>query len=143
MINLTDIYYSNNPIDYIPPNIQRLLNRQRVGQNIYANTQSVHNHSIQESVRKSINNIFQFKPKINDATEFILTDQILTSETKSSLIEYSVCTDIHSTLKITFAELLVYVYNRIQLSEYENKIKRVLNIEMSDSVCKTFAHRDG
>ena len=135
------IFYNNNPIDHIPPNIQRLLNRQRVGQNIYADTQSVHNHSIQESVRNSINNILQFKPEVSDVIEIILTDPILTSETKSLLMEYSACTDVHSTLNITFEELLTYVYNRIQLSEHSDEIKKVLNIEMSDSVCKCFTGR--
>ena len=135
------IKYHNNPIDHIPPNIQRLLNGQRISQNIYADTQSVHNHSIQESVRKSINNILQFKPQINDVTELILTDPILTPETKSLLMEYSACTDIHSTLNITFAELLVYVYNRIQSNANSDEIKKVLNIEMSDSVCKCFTGR--
>ena len=139
--NLEYINYSGNPIDHIPPNVQRLLNRQRVEQNIYADAQSVHNHSIQESVRQSINNILQFKPVVLDVIELILTDPVLTPETKSLLMEYSACTDVHSTLNITFGELLTYVFDRIQSNANSDEIKKVLNIEMADSVCKCFTGR--
>ena len=140
---LTEICYYNNPIDHIPPNIQRILDMQHVAQNIYTDAQNVHNHSIQESVAKSINNILQIKPKIKNVTELILTDQILTSETKSLLMEYSACADVHSTLNITFGELLIYVFNRIQSNVNSDEIKKILNIEMTDSVCKCFTGRIG
>ena len=112
-----------------------------MAQNIYTDTQSVHNHSIQESVRQSIDNILQFKPIIGDVTELILTDAILTPQTKSLLMEYSACDDVHSTLNITFGELLTYVCNRIQLNEHGGEIKQALNIEISDSVGKCFTGR--
>jgi Leucine-rich repeat (LRR) protein len=54
LINLRTIYYNNNPIEYIPPNIQRIINRQLMGQNIYNDAQNVHNHNIQTSIYKSI-----------------------------------------------------------------------------------------
>jgi len=41
----------NNPIDHIPPNIERILDRMDNGQNLYGDAQNVHNHSIQESIR--------------------------------------------------------------------------------------------
>ena len=90
---------------------------------------------------QSIDNILKFKPQIQDLTELILTDPVLKPETKSLLMEYSACTDVHSTLNITFQELLVYVFDRIQLSEHSDEIKQVLNTEMSDSVCKCFTGR--
>jgi Leucine-rich repeat (LRR) protein len=58
--NLTNsgvLYYDNNPIDHIPPNLLRRLDRLQNGQNIYADNQNVHNHNIQESIRESIQNI--------------------------------------------------------------------------------------
>ena len=45
------IYYSNNPIEHIPPNIRRMLNQTKNVQNIYGDSQNVHNHHIQESIR--------------------------------------------------------------------------------------------
>ena len=83
----------------------------------------------------------QKNPINSNVTELILTDTVLTPETKSLLMEYSACTDVHSTLNITFGELLTYVFDRIELSEHSDEIKKVLNIEMSDSVCKCFTGR--
>src|SRR5436190_1222812 len=48
--NMYSIVYYGNPIEYIPPNIIRLLQRNHhiyIGQNIYHDSQSVHNHTIQ------------------------------------------------------------------------------------------------
>ena len=86
--NLRHIEYSNNPIEYIPPNIIRILNRQRKGQNIYEDSQNVHNHAIQESIKQSILNIINIKPVITNINDMILIDNILTPSTKSILIEY-------------------------------------------------------
>jgi hypothetical protein len=44
-------------------------------------------------------------------------------------------------LNITFEELLLYVYDRIELNKDKDEIKRVLNIEMDESVCKCFTGR--
>ena len=62
----------------------------------------------------------------------------MTSQTKSLLIEYLNYKSVHSTLNLTFEELLTYVFDRIQSSEYTDEIIKVLNIEMPDSVNKCF-----
>ena len=48
---------------------------------------------------------------------------------------------MHSSLNITFSELLLHVFNRIELNEHSSKIKAILNIEMHDSICKCFTGR--
>ena len=65
----------------------------------------------------------------------------LTNQTKQILIEYINCKDVHSILNITFEELLIHVLNRIEINENKNEIKNILNIEMSDSLCKCFTGR--
>jgi hypothetical protein len=65
----------------------------------------------------------------------------LTKKTKEILIEYSEDTLIHTVLNITFGELLLYVFNRICLNEHKDEIKRILNVEMHESVCKCFTGR--
>jgi Leucine-rich repeat (LRR) protein len=133
--------YSNNPIEHIPPNILRMLYRIDNEQNIYGDSQNVHNHQIQESVRQSIFNILQTKPTITNLNELIINDPILTEQTKRLLFEYSTYKDVHTTLNITFEELLLHVFDRIESNEHKDEIKRILNIEMDESVCKCFTGR--
>jgi len=95
-------------------------------QNIYKDSQSVHNHNIQKCIRQSISNILNIKPIISNVIDLIISDDILTLETKQILIDYSNDTYVHSTLNITFNELLLYVFNRIQLNEHKDEIKRIL-----------------
>jgi hypothetical protein len=56
-------------------------------------------------------------------------------------MEYSEDTSIHTILNITFGELLLYVFNRIQNNEHKDEIKRILNVEMHESICKCFTGR--
>ena len=56
-------------------------------------------------------------------------------------MEYKNSTEIYSALNITFEELLLYVFNRIEINDHKDEIKRVLNAEMIDSVCKCFTGR--
>ena len=141
LVNLTSLQYQNNIINHIPPNIVRILNRFQNGQNVYNDGQNVHNHNIQESIKISVNNILKIKPIITDTTDLILNDTILTNKTKEILMEYKNSTDIYSALNITFEELLLYVFNQIEINEHKNEIKRVLNAEMIYSVCKCFTGR--
>jgi hypothetical protein len=48
---------------------------------------------------------------------------------------------VHTVLNITFRELLLYVFNRIQINEHRDEIKKILNVEMHESVCKCFTGR--
>ncbi len=66
-----------NPIEYIPPNVQRLLNKQRNIKNFYDDTQNVHNHNIQESIRTSIYSILNDKCDYNDFLEDNLQNSLL------------------------------------------------------------------
>ena len=141
LVNLRTLLYHNNPIVHIPPNLVRRLNRMKNGQNVYNDGQNVHNHNIQESIRTSVNNILKIKPTLTDTTNLILNDTILTNETKEILMEYKNSKDIYSALNITFDELLLYVFNRIEINEHKDEIKQVLNTEMTDSVCKCFTGR--
>jgi hypothetical protein len=101
----------------------------------------VHNHSIQESIKESIQNILKFKPTIENLNNLILNDNILTQNTKEILMEYLEDTSVHTVLNITFGELLLYVFNRIQINEHKDEIKKILNVEMHESVCKCFTGR--
>ena len=140
---LDRLYYSNNPVEYIAPNVQRFINRNRNKsiQNVYNDSQNVHNYHVQESIRSSIQNIISVKPSLNNINEYILKDEILKETTKQILFEYMCDTTVHSTLQITFEELLQCVLTVIDSNEHSKEIKEILNQEMLDSQCKCYTGR--
>jgi hypothetical protein len=110
---------------------------------VYNDGQNVHNHAIQESVRQSITRIMCKKPNpsIKNVIESILCDSDLSEQTKAILVEYSNDTNVHSTLNITFQDLLLHTYSRILYNADAKEIKRILGESMLDSVCKCFTGR--
>ncbi len=138
---LNSVSYGNNPIEYIPPNLLRIINRQKQGQDIYNDTQSIHNHYIQECLKDSVNYLLSFKPSISDK---IMFEQIKhKSLVQELLLDYSNDENCHSVLNVTFKEVLLAVWNKI--IEYDNDVQdeiiKILNIEMLDSECKCFTGR--
>ncbi len=141
--NLTEFDYSNNPIEYIPPQVRRWLNRLKTTQKVYNDSQSVHNHAIQQGITQSINYIMKSKPTLNKETlrSAIINNTILEELTKQLLFEYMQDNSIHSVLNITFEELLISVYDFIEKHEHKEEIFAILNKEISDSLCKCFTGR--
>jgi hypothetical protein len=90
--NLKKFYYNDNEIDYIPPQVVRFLNKiKNIDKlQVYNDGQNIHNHSIQESLNNSINNIMQQKFIINESIIMneILNDSILNDKCKELLVEY-------------------------------------------------------
>ena len=143
--NLNNFDYEDNEIEYIPPQVIRFLNRiKKIDKlQVYNDSQNIHNHSIQESVNNSINNIMQQNFIINedDIMNEILNDNILTDKCKELLLEYSSNLDFHSVLLLNFKELLCHCWITINNLETKDEIKKILNIEMLDSECKCFTGR--
>ena len=139
--NLRYFEYSNNPIEYIPPQLLRILNK--TTQKIYSDKQSVHNHSIQKGIQKSIEYIFSVKPNLKneEMKQDILTNIYLDNESKSLIFEYIESKEVHSILNITFEELLLNVYSMILSSKDKEEIFKIMNSEIKDSNCKCFTGR--
>jgi len=141
--NLIYLFYSNNPIEYIPPQVQRLIDRLRKnGQEVYRDKQSVHNSGIQTSFKETVLRLSNKKPKLNidQTVEEILMSSLL-DDSKSSIIDYCSSKDIHSELNMTYSELLVLVWDRIRNHCYGKEILKVLDTELTDSECKCFTGR--
>ena len=131
-------YYDNNPVDHIPANVMRMINRINTIQGVYTDTQSVHNSSIQKSLLDSVNRLLSIPIKVKDVMAEILEDSILTSDSKARLVEYSEDMSVHTVLNLTFSEMLIIVWNRINTLESRDDIKKTLNTEILDAECKCF-----
>ena len=141
---LRTFHYYENPIDFIPPNVQRWLDRygyqQQQNAQIYQDNQNVHNRQIQQCIKDSLNRIIN-ACHVNGAPTYssfeqvrnvIVNDSILSPQCKTQLIEYaSDQSDVHGGLGVTFAEALQYVFTRIDINENGNEIKKILNTLVS------------
>ena len=145
--NLRQFYYHNNPIEYIPLPVQRWLDRvnRRITDNnmVYNDKQNIHNHHIQNSFRRSLENILRdknlLKPDIIKSE--ILNNDVLTEQTKCELMNYCDDQSEHPTYLITYTDLLIYVWSRISKSENKDDLCKVLNQEISDGLCMCFTGR--
>ena len=146
--NLINMEYSRNPLDIQTIQVQRFLEeyqiRRRViltnsSETIYSDTQNIHDVTIQKSVCESIVNILHDeKPVFSQET--IISSQ-LSEKTIQALIEYCNDSSVHSIHRITFFELLSYVWARITRSEYQKEMFKILEEQISESECKCFTGR--
>ena len=137
---LQKFYYATNPINHIPANVLRMINRTDTVQGVYTDAQSVHNSSIQKSLLDSVNRLLAIpiRSREEDVMVQILEDSILTDESKTRLVEYSEDTSVHAVLNLTFSDMLVVVWNRINTLESRDEIKKTLTTEILDAECKCF-----
>ena len=85
----------------------------------------MHNHQIQESIRNSIYAVMKDKPIIeyDELTKELLSNKILTDETKQLMMEYCDDESVHSVIGITFKELFLAVWSIIKTNENKEEIK--------------------
>ena len=115
-----------------------MINRNKTVQEVYNDSQSVHNSAIQKSLLDSVNRLLAIPIPKGNIINSILEDSILSNETKARLVEYSEDTCVHTVLNLTFSEMLIVVWNRIGMLESKDDIKKTLNIEIHDVECKCF-----
>ena len=147
LINISYIFYYNNPIEYIPLPVQRWLdrlnNRFTPSNMVYNDKQNIHNHHIQNSFRTSLNNIFKDKQLLDLITikQQILENNVLLEQTKREILNYCDDSMEHTSLLITYSDLLIYVWSRITFSDNKDEILQVLNQEINDGLCMCFTGR--
>jgi Leucine-rich repeat (LRR) protein len=146
--NLEYIEYSNNEIEGIPPILTRFIARIKDTRGrdlkVYSDTQSVHNATIQDCVRKSILNVLEKErgsKSLDQILDEIISDEVLTKETKESIVEYCRDSEIHSTLNISFSDFLVPVWMGIGSHGGSLGMGRVMDVGMTDALCKCFTGR--
>jgi hypothetical protein len=110
--NLDCFYYSNNPIELgeIHPSVQRCLNNYfRQKTTIYGDKQNVHNITVQNSIRESLNKLTTYPQKV------------LVSKLPTENYDFLNSTEVHSFFNFTQTEVLLFVENAIALCPEEVK----------------------
>jgi Leucine-rich repeat (LRR) protein len=164
LTNLQQLWLDNNKITNIPfsimnninliaikidcvidPIIQRFLDRNMIGyqKTIYDNSQNVHDSHIVKSIKQSVYDIIDESKETNIdlILKDIINDKTLNKTTKQQLIEYCQDKTVHSILNLTFEEVLCSVWKIISEHKESKEIKKILNEEMKDSMCKCFTGR--
>ena len=143
MQTIEHLEYEGNPLGPQNPRTSRILQRfvgqAKITDNIYANSQNVHDSTIQQSVRKSVANLLQDPVTVFDPSAILESD--LPAETKSIIIDYCSNETVHSTHDLTYAELFAYVWARIQRHEARAVLYQILADQIRDSECKCFTGR--
>ena len=143
---LTMFLYPGNPIENICLPVQRWLDRlnRRITQNnqVYSDTQNIHNSNIQKSFRQSLENIMKDKLTISlDECKNVLLSSYLCEEVKREVLNYCDDKTEHSIYLITFEDLFHYVMNRILKHTEKDEILKILEEEIKDTICKCFTGR--
>jgi len=138
--------FTDNPIEYIPPNIQRFIGRMRNTQtigNIYNDSQSVHRSSVTNSVKKSIENLLSGKTELSSKQliEIILKEPSLTDTVKGQIIQYMEDKEELSSSMITFEDVLSKVISRIIGRTDSGELFKILNEQMSEAECMCLTGR--
>ena len=142
--NLNYVRYYNNPFEGPQhPAVLRILDGNKsIGNNIYSDSQNVHDSEITKSVNTSINNLLKAHSKSLKSENEIINKLI---DFKFSRIEdlmtYFKIEDIHSYFNLTYFEIFQLVFSEIEHLDYSPEILRRLEEELNDASCMCFTGR--
>ena len=137
--HLVNVLTSNNPLAIQTPQVQRFLRYRKNSNSIYDDRQNVHDPHIQKTVCDSIQRLMS-DPSPSFAIETVVQSN-LDEHTIRLLLEYCDDKTVHSYHLLTYAELLGYVWARIQRSEHRAELMKILAEQVCDSECKCFTGR--
>jgi hypothetical protein len=146
-IGLTGRHSVNDRV-FVNPAIRRFLSRNLIkfkeNRTIYDDPQNVHDSQINRSIRESLYSLMT-ETKIVMSDEMvmheIIRDNVLLEQIKQQIVEYCRSSDVHSALNVTFIEALQVIWQIIRSHERSDEIKKILNQEMQDSICRCFTGR--
>jgi Leucine-rich repeat (LRR) protein len=163
-INLQQLELHNNPIKNVPltimrlrnlseltvdgpinPLIERMIARNRIksDKTIYTDKQNVHDSQINRQITDSLYRLMEQKNVMTEemVMQEIIGDPVLTKQVKEAMVEYAKIPDVHSLINCTFMEALQAVWQTIQSHKNSVEIKKILDQEMQDSICRCFTGR--
>ena len=117
---LRRVFYSDNRLGPQTVQIQRFLERLErpsTTDSIYTDRQNVHNINIQKTVCESVKRLLK-DPKPNFDVDSILA--VLNKRAAGLVFQYCKDSCVHSLHLLTYAELLAYVWARIDKSEHRS-----------------------
>ena len=133
---------SGNPLVVQTVQVERLLENIRPTASkstIYSDRQNVHDTSIQRTVCDSIQRLLT-DPKPNFTVECIIESE-LDEKAIRLILEYCEDKTVHSVHRLTYSELLAYVWARIVRSEHRSELIKILGEQVSDAECQCFTGR--
>jgi internalin A len=134
--------YYDNPLSLQSVQVHRFLDRLNIinpSSSIYQDGQNVHDVTIQKTVCESLQSLLRDEKPLFSIDDIINSN--LNSKTKESLIEYCQNESVHSVHLITYGELLGYVWQRINKSDYKEELFKILEEQIAESECKCFTGR--
>jgi len=138
---LCTLYINGNPVENLHPAIRRFLNNNKTNQNIYSDSQSVHNHNIEFTTNKSvIDFISSYKCKETDIDKLI-NELNIPVDSKKVLLDYCKNEFIHSKLQLNYKEILLPVLDFIKNNVHKEELLNILCQEIQDSQGKCFQGR--
>jgi hypothetical protein len=138
--NLRSFHYSGNPIELgeIHPSVQRFLNNienrtHRQGNTIYDDGQNVHNITVQNSIRESLNKLTTYPQKL------------VTSKLAKEEYDFLNSKEVHSFFNFTQTEVLLFVENAIFLckEEVKSEVYSLLKEALREGKCVCSTGRIG
>ena len=143
--HLMRLHYHGNPIDIQTIQTQRMLEQMQrqpsyVSASIYNNRQNVHDIHIQKTVCDSVRNLLcDAKPNLH--LDCLITNSGLPERAVRLLLEYCRGNAIHSVYLLTYRELLMYVWARIEKSDHRCELLKILAEQVLDSKGMCFTGR--
>lgn len=134
--DLVAICTDGNPLDIQSPPVERFLegirNRRFCSdKTIYDNRQNVHDTQVQKSVCESVANLMgDLRPEFSIDT---IIKSGLDAVTIRHLLHYCADQTVHSEHKLTYCELLGYVWQRIMRSKDSDEMFRILAEQAADA----------
>lgn len=139
---LEAVYHDGNPYGFVPQDVIRTIENTHNINTTYRDSQSVHKNSVQQSLKKSLQNIVaEVHNRDENVIPEILADKLLTHECKDNILIFCSDTSVHSILALSFEDVLRAVSNRIRINTNSDQIKTILNTEMMDSKSVCFTGR--
>jgi hypothetical protein len=133
--NLVTFQYTGNPIEYIPPQLQRWLNRLDWGEGgdegAYVDQQSVHNAEVQKTFRDSVA-LLLGTPSALDLPGTLRSIRGARLTTYREIAAFSADQEVYCALGVTFGQLLIAVWDRIR--NFDVATRKVLYARMDEEI---------
>lgn len=139
--NLRSVYAVGNPLEIPSVRVQRRLDQIRsVRRNasIYGDRQNVHDSHIQQTVCASVKNL------LSDSKPALTIDSItphLCADIVELVLRFSTDQTVHSVFMLTYTELLMYVWARIEKHESKDELVKIFSEQALESKGLCFTGR--